>query len=130
MYKDFRFIALIFIFIGLAISLVIYFRFYRKYSRQLSDVFSQLQKERYLDVEDYRLYEQLGAPGFVHRVNLMRKILQCKPLKRSKGRWLEPDAGKLMLSLYDFSWIGKFHKLSYFVAILMFLLVVLAMTGK
>jgi len=77
MYKDFRFIALIFIFIGLAISLVIYFRFYRKYSRQLSDVFSQLQKERYLDVEDYRLYEQLGAPDFVHRVNLMRKILQC-----------------------------------------------------
>jgi len=93
-------------------------------------VFSQLQKERYLDVEDYRLYEQLGAPGFVHRVNLMRKILQCKPLKRSKGRWLEPDAGKLMLSLYDFSWIGKFQKLSYFVAILMFLLVVLVMTGK
>jgi len=60
----------------------------------------------------------------------MRKTLECKPLKRSKGRWLEPDAGKLMLSLYDFSWIGKFHKLSYFVAMLMFLLVVLVITGK
>ncbi|WP_312468001.1 hypothetical protein [Pseudescherichia sp.] len=130
MYKDFRFIALIFIFIGLVVSLLIYFRCYLKYNRQLSEAFSEMQKKGCIDTDDYIFYEQLGAPGFVHRVNLMRKTLECKPLKRSKGRWLEPDAGKLMLSLYDFSWIGKFHKLSYFVAILMFLLVVLVITGK
>lgn len=130
MYENLRFITLFFIFAGLAVSLIIYFRFYRKYSGQLSDAFNRLQKERYLDVEDYLFYEQLGAPGLAYRVNLMRKILQCKPLKRSKGRWLEPEAGKLMLSLYDFTWMSKFQKVSYFVAVLMFALVILVITGK
>jgi len=130
MYENLRFITLFFIFVGLAVSLMIYFRFYRKYTKQLSDAFNLLQNERYLDVEDYLFYEQLGAPGFAYRVNLMRKILQGKPLKRSKERWLEPEAGKLMLSLYDFTWISKFHKVSYFVAVLMFALVILVMTGK
>lgn len=130
MYEAFRFIALIFVFTGLAVSLVVYYQFYRKHTKQLSDAFNKLQEKRYLNTEDYLFYEQLGAPGFVHRVGLMRKILQCKPLKKSGGRWLEPDAGKLMLSLYDFSWIDRFHKVSCFVAVLMFLLVVLVITGK
>lgn len=130
MYETFRFFALISIFIGLALSLLIYLRYYRKYNKCLSEAFGYMQKKGHIDTSDYILYEQLGAPGFAYRVNLMRKILQCKPLKRSKGRWLEPEAGKLMLSLYDFTWISKFHKVSYFVAVLMFALVILVITGK
>ncbi|HII3268241.1 TPA: hypothetical protein ACY3HQ_004659, partial [Enterobacter hormaechei subsp. hoffmannii] len=81
MYGDLRLILLLLVFLGLFTSLCFYFYFYRKYSRELSKSFHLLSDKQYLDVNDYLFYEQLGLPGFAHRVFLMKRILAGKATK-------------------------------------------------
>lgn len=130
MYEMIRFIVLFFVFLGLAVSVAMYFYFYRKYTKPLADAFQLLQQRQYINSDDYLFYEQLGMPGFAFRVILMKKILRCKSIKRSDGQWLDPEAGKLLLSRYDFSWVTAFYKSTIFVACLMFILIVLVITGS
>ncbi|MHC9003219.1 hypothetical protein [Enterobacter adelaidei] len=125
-----RLILLSFVFLGLFISLVLYVYFYRKHSQELKKTFHLLSSKQYLDINDYLFYEQLGLPGFAHRVFLMRKIIACKPIKSGSTMQISPEAGKFILSIYRFSWITTFHKLTVFVVFLMLLLIVLVGTGR
>lgn len=130
MYEMFRLIALFFVFLGLLISLFFYFYFYRKYTKPLADAFQFLQERQYINSDDYLFYEQLGMPGFAYRVLLMKKIIACKPIKRNGENQLCPEAGKLIVSECNFSWVNTFHKITVFVVLLMFLLFVLVITGS
>ena len=130
MFESLRLILLSFVFLGLFVSLCFYFYFYRKYSSELSKSFCLLSDGKYIDINDYLFYEQLGLPGFAHRVFLMKKILSGKATTIKSKRTLPPEAGKLMASTYNFSWIKTFYKMTIFVAILMFLLFLLVTTGK
>ena len=86
MYGDLRLILLLLVFLGLFTSLCFYFYFYRKYSRELSKSFHLLSDKQYLDVNDYLFYEQLGLPGFAHRVFLMKRILAGKATKQNRKK--------------------------------------------
>ncbi|WP_336210475.1 hypothetical protein [Enterobacter sp. P82] len=125
-----RLILLSFVFLGLFISLVLYVYFYRKHSQELKKAFHLLSGKQYLDINDYLFYEQLGLPGFAHRVFLMRKIIACKPIKSGGTMQISPEAGRLILSIYRLPWITTFHKLTVFVVFLMLLLIVLVVTGR
>lgn len=125
-----RLILLSFVFLGLFISLVLYVYFYRKHSQELKKAFHLLSSKQYLDINDYLFYEQLGLPGFAHRVFLMRKIIACKPIKSGGTMQISPEAGRLILSIYRLPWITTFHKLTVFVVFLMLLLIVLVVTGR
>lgn len=129
MYGHLRLILLLFVFLGLFASLCFYFYFYRKYSQELSKSFHLLSDKQYLDVNDYLFYEQLGLPGFAHRVFLMKKILAGKATKQNSKRNLPPEAEVLMSSTYDFSWIKMFYRMTLFVVFLMLLLFLLVATG-
>ncbi len=129
MYEYLRLILLLFVFLGLFASLCFYFYFYRKYSQELSKSFHLLSDKQYLDVSDYLFYEQLGLPGFAHRVFLMKKILAGKATKQNSKRNLPPEAEVLMSSTYDFSWIKIFYRMTLFVVFLMLLLFLLVATG-
>ena len=130
MYESMRLILLSFVFSGLFISLVLYVYFYRKHSQELTKAFHLLSSKQYLDINDYLFYEQLGLPGFAHRVFLMRKIIACTTINSGSKRQISPEAGKLILSTYRFSWIDTFHKVTVFVVFLMLLLIVLVATGS
>ena len=125
-----RLILLYFVFLGLFISLVLYVYFYRKHSQELKKAFHLLSSKQYLDINDYLFYEQLGLPGFAHRVFLMRKIIACKPIKSGNTMEISPEAGEFILSIYRLPWITTFHKLTVFVVFLMLLLIVLVATGR
>ncbi|MGG7522462.1 hypothetical protein ACQ3G4_13840 [bacterium BS0013] len=125
-----RLILLSFVFLGLFISLVLYVYFYRKHSQELKKAFHLLSSKQYLDINDYLFYEQLGLPGFAHRVFLMRKIIACKPIKSGNTMQIFPEAGEFILSIYRLPWITTFHKLTVFVVFLMLLLIVLVATGR
>ncbi|MCF8581179.1 hypothetical protein L2X67_15280 [Enterobacter ludwigii] len=125
-----RLILLYFVFLGLFISLVLYVYFYRKHSQELKKAFHLLSSKQYLDINDYLFYEQLGLPGFAHRVFLMRKIIACKPIKSGNTMQISPEAGEFILSIYRLPWITTFHKLTVFVVFLMLLLIVLVATGR
>ena len=88
MYGDLRLILLLLVFLGLFASLCFYFYFYRKYSLELSKSFHILSDKQYLDVNDYLFYEQLGLPGFAHRVFLMKRILAGKATKQNRKKIL------------------------------------------
>ncbi|HDS3786047.1 TPA: hypothetical protein QCJ34_003384 [Enterobacter ludwigii] len=130
MYESMRLILLSFVFLGLFISLVLYVYFYRKHSQELTKAFHLLSSKQYLDINDYLFYEQLGLPGFAHRVFLMRRIIACKPIKPDDKKQITPEAGRYILSAYRFSWIETFYKLTIFVVMLMLLLFVLVATGR
>ena len=125
-----RLILLSSVFLGLFISLVLYIYFYRKYSQELTKAFHLLSSKQYLDINDYLFYEQLGLPGFAHRVFLMRRIIACKPIKPDDKKQIPPEAGRCILSIYRFSWIETFYKLTIFVVMLMLLLFVLVASGR
>lgn len=125
-----RLILLSFVFLGLFISLVLYVCFYRKHSQELKKAFHLLSNKQYLDINDYLFYEQLGLPGFAHRVFLMRKVIACKPIKSGGTMQISPEAGRLIRSIYRLQWITTFHKLTVFVVFLMLLLIVLVVTGR
>ena len=125
-----RLILLSSVFLGLFISLVLYIYFYRKYSQELTKAFHLLSSKQYLDINDYLFYNQLGLPGFAHRVFLMRRIIACKPIKPDDKKQITPEAGRCILSIYRFSWIEMFYKLTIFVVMLMLLLFVLVATGQ
>ncbi|CZU85260.1 hypothetical protein QSV40_12660 [Enterobacter ludwigii] len=130
MYESMRLILLSFVFLGLFISLVLYVYFYRKHSQELTKAFHLLSSKQYLDINDYLFYEQLGLPGFAHRVFLMRRIIACKPIKPDDKKQITPEAGRCILSIYRFSWIETFYKLTIFVVMLMLLLFVLVASGR
>ncbi|WP_241189934.1 hypothetical protein [Enterobacter ludwigii] len=130
MYESIRLILLSFVFLGLFISLVLYVYFYRKHSQELTKAFHLLSSKQYLDINDYLFYEQLGLPGFAHRVFLMRRIIACKPIKPDDKKQITPEAGRCILSIYRFSWIETFYKLTIFVVMLMLLLFVLVASGR
>uniref|UniRef100_UPI0013D54DED hypothetical protein n=1 Tax=Enterobacter ludwigii TaxID=299767 RepID=UPI0013D54DED len=94
MYESMRLILLSFVFLGLFISLVLYVYFYRKHSQELTKAFHLLSSKQYLDINDYLFYEQLGLPGFAHRVFLMRRIIACKPIKPDDKKQITPEAGR------------------------------------
>lgn len=125
-----RLILLSCVFLSLFVSLVLYVYFYRKHSQELSKAFHLLNSKQYLDINDYLFYEQLGLPGFAHRVFLMRKIMACKPITSGSRRKISPEAGRIILSIYRFPWIATFHKLTVFVVFLMLMLIVLVATGR
>ncbi|NEM18902.1 hypothetical protein G3V96_29730, partial [Escherichia coli] len=100
MYGDLRLILLLLVFLGLFASLCFYFYFYRKYSLELSKSFHILSDKQYLDVNDYLFYEQLGLPGFAHRVFLMKRILAGKATKQNSKKNLPPEAEALVSSIY------------------------------
>ena len=129
MYGDLRLILLLLVFLGLFTSLCFYFYFYRKYSLELSKSFHILSDKQYLDVNDYLFYEQLGLPGFAHRVFLMKRILAGKATKQNRKKNPPPEAEALVSSLYDFSWIKMFYRMTLFVVFLMLLLFLLIATG-
>lgn len=130
MYESMRLMLLSFVFLGLFVSLVLYVYFYRKHSQELTEAFHLLSSKQYLEINDYLFYEQLGLPGFAHRVFLMRKIIACKPIRSGSTRQISPEAGTLILSTYRFSWINMFHKVTISVVCLMLLLFVLVATGR
>ena len=130
MYEMIRLIALFFVFLGLIVSVVMYFYFYRKYSAELSKSFHFLSDRQCLDVNDYLFYEQLGLPGFAHRVLLMKKILSGKATTTKGKIILSPEVSQLIASTYNFSWIKTFYKMTIFVAFLMLLLLLMVATGK
>lgn len=129
MYGDLRLILLLLVFLGLFASLCFYFYFYRKYSLELSKSFHILSDKQYLDINDYLFYEQLGLPGFAHRVFLMKRILAGKATKQNSKKNLPPEAEALVSSIYDFSWIKMFYRMTLFVVFLMLLLFLLIATG-
>ncbi|MDN8600562.1 hypothetical protein Q0A17_14250 [Citrobacter sp. S2-9] len=130
MFEYLRLILLSFVFLGLLISLFFYFYFYRKYSAELSKSFHFLSDRQCLDVNDYLFYEQLGLPGFAHRVLLMKKILSGKATTTKGKIILSPEVSQLIASTYNFSWIKTFYKMTIFVAFLMLLLLLMVATGK
>lgn len=130
MFDSLRLILLSFVFFGLFISLCFYFYFYRKYSSELSKSFHLLSDRQYIDVNDYLFYEQIGLPGFAHRVFLMKKILSGKATTTKSKIILPPEVSQLMASTYNFSWIKAFYKLTIFVAFLMLLLLLMVATGQ
>lgn len=99
MYGDLRLILLLLVFLGLFASLCFYFYFYRKYSRELSKSFHLLSDKQYLDVNDYLFYEQLGLPGFAHRVFLMKRILAGKATKQNRKK--KSSSGGRGISIID-----------------------------
>lgn len=130
MYEMIRLIALFCVFLGLAVSVVIYFYFYRRYTKPLADTFQFLQERQYINSDDYLFYERLGLPGFAHRVLLMKKILSGKATTTKGKIILSPEVSQLITSSHNFPWIKTFYKMTIFVAFLMLLLLLMVATGK
>jgi len=65
----------------------------------------------------------------LHRLFLMKRILAGKATKQNSKKNLPPEAEALVSSIYDFSWIKMFYRMTLFVVFLMLLLFLLIATG-
>lgn len=123
--------ALIFVSVGLTtficgvFALYLYYRFYKRYTEQVTNAFEQLRQRQMIVLDDYYFFQQLGAPGFGYLVSLLAKILKGERYQIAKKRWIEPEASNVLLSLYDFTWIKKFYQLIWFIGFLLLVLLLL-----
>lgn len=123
--------ALIYVTVALAtfafgiIAIFLYYRFYKKYTAQVTKAFLELNQRNMICIDDYYFFKQLGAPGFGYCVSILAKVLKCERYQIAKNRWVEPEAGRLLISLYDFSWIKNFYQLIWFIGFLLMILVLL-----
>ena len=120
----------LFVFLGMG---VIYFwqnRIYKKYDAESFAVFYSLYRKGFIDRDELMYYFQPGSLFFMHRAQFIIMLVKRKKIKRTKRRWMAPEASQYILSLYELSWVKTYRYLIWALLFFFLLLGILYLIAK
>lgn len=106
-------ISSIILFISMFVLLFIWFVFYKKHTSKLDAAFSTLINEGFIGSVADNFYAGLGFLGFANRAYLLSRIINGKPHKIDRNKYLDSRAKELLMARFDFKWLKSFSILYY-----------------
>ena len=90
------------------LTILFIFVFYKKYNKILTDVYTFLINNNYISGMAESFFSGLGLFGFTHRAIIMSKFIGGKPVKIERGKYLNSQASRLLLSNFELEWLKRF----------------------
>ena len=98
----------IILFVSMFVLVFLWFILYKKHAGELDAAFKALINEGFIGGIADNFYAGLGFLGFPNRTYLLARIINGKPVKIEKNKYLEPRAKDFLMAKFDFKWLKAF----------------------
>ena len=96
------------IFVSMFALVFLWFILYKKHANTLDAAFTALINEGFIGGIADNFYAGLGFLGFPNRAYLLARIINGKPVKIGRNKYLEPRAKDFLMARFDFNWLKSF----------------------
>lgn len=98
----------IIIFVSMFVLVFLWFILYKKHASELDAAFKALINEGFIGSVADNFYAGLGFLGFPNRAYFLARIINGKPVKIGRNKYLEPKAKDFLMARFDFRWLKAF----------------------
>lgn len=101
--------------------------YYRRYAKQLSEIYQLFTNAGLLRKEDYEFWQGLKFFGFGFLVTIISQIRKGKNNKLHDARLLDIEASKTYLDKFDLAWIAGYYRCVRIMAVIFLALIIWAL---
>lgn len=101
--------------------------YYRRYAKQLAEIYQLLTNAGLLRKEDYEFWQELKFFGFGFLVTIISQIRKGKDIKLHDARLLDIEASKTYLDKFDLAWITGYYRCVRIMAVIFLALIIWAL---
>ena len=98
----------IIIYVSMFVLVFLWFALYKKHANELDSAFKALINEGFIGSVADNFYAGLGFLGFPNRAYFLARIINGKPVKIGRNKYLEPKAKDFLMARFDFRWLKAF----------------------